>query len=108
VHDLLMASADWNHDWRDGRPCAYKISIYCYTKHLDQFLKSTCASAKFRSAVNQVHKLGVQFVLFICKTGLMLRMLRLLSIFSARFFCSRCDLFLENLVLRQQLALLNQ
>ena len=38
----------------------------------------------------------------------MLRMLRLLSICSARFFCSRCDLLLENLALRQQLAVLKQ
>jgi putative transposase len=35
-------------------------------------------------------------------------MLRLLSIFSARFFRSRCDLLLENLALRQQLAVLKQ
>ena len=33
-------------------------------------------------------------------------MLRLLTIFSARFFRSRCDLLLENLALRQQLAAL--
>ncbi len=41
-----------------------------------------------------------------CETGLMLCMLRLLSILSVRIFCSRRDLLLENLALRQQLAVL--
>ena len=38
----------------------------------------------------------------------MLRLLRLLSIICARFFRSRRDLLLENLALRQQLAVLKQ
>ena len=38
----------------------------------------------------------------------MLRLLRLLSIFATRISRSRRDLFLENLALRQQLALLKQ
>jgi hypothetical protein len=38
----------------------------------------------------------------------MLRLLRLLSILSARFFRTRCELLLENLALRQQLAVLKQ
>jgi len=36
----------------------------------------------------------------------MLRMLRLLAAFGPRFFLSRRDLLMENLVLRQQLAVL--
>jgi transposase InsO family protein len=39
-----------------------------------------------------------------CKTGLMVRLLRLLSIVPTRFFRSRCDLLIENLALRQQLG----
>jgi len=38
----------------------------------------------------------------------MLRLLRLLSILSARFFRTRRELLLENLALRQQLAVLKQ
>jgi hypothetical protein len=38
----------------------------------------------------------------------MLRLLRLLSIFSMRFFRSHRDLLLENLALRQQIAVLKQ
>ena len=43
-----------------------------------------------------------------CKTGLMLRLLRLLSTLPIRFSCSRRDLLLENLALRQQLVVLRQ
>jgi hypothetical protein len=57
---------------------------------------------------NQVYKLGVQFDLFPCQTGLMLRLLRLLVVLFARCFRSRCDLVLENLALRQQLGVLKQ
>ena len=57
---------------------------------------------------NQVYRLGVNLGIFTCKTGLMLRLLRLLSIICARFFRSRRDLLLENLALRQQLAVLKQ
>jgi len=39
----------------------------------------------------------------LCKTGLMLRLLRLLFLLFTRFFHSRRELLLENLVLRQQL-----
>src|ERR1035437_2995821 len=38
----------------------------------------------------------------------MLRLLRLLFVFAARSFCSRRDLLLENLALRQQLAVLKE
>jgi hypothetical protein len=38
----------------------------------------------------------------------MLRLLRLLSTLPARFFCSRSDLLLENLALRQQREVLRQ
>jgi putative transposase len=38
----------------------------------------------------------------------MLYMLRLLPVLFAQFFCSRCDLLLENIALRQQLAVLKQ
>ena len=38
------------------------------------------------------------------ETGLMPRLLKLLSIVPTRFFRSRCDLLLENLALRQQLG----
>ena len=43
-----------------------------------------------------------------CKTGLMLRLLRLLPVLATRFFRSRRDLLLENLALRQQLAVLKR
>ena len=42
-----------------------------------------------------------------CQTGFMLRLLRLLFVLAARSFHSRRDLLLENLALRQQLAVLN-
>jgi putative transposase len=44
--------------------------------------------------------------LFTCKTGLMLRMFRVLSAVLLQFFRSRRDLLLENLALRQQPAVL--
>src|ERR1700690_4068399 len=44
--------------------------------------------------------------LYGCKTGLMLRMFRVLSAVLPQFFRSRRDLLLENLALRQQLAVL--
>jgi hypothetical protein len=53
---------------------------------------------------DQVDGLCTWFGLYPCKTGLMLRLLRLLSIVPTRFFRSRCDLLLENLALRQQLG----
>ena len=46
--------------------------------------------------------------LHLCKTGLMFRLLRLLSTSPTRFFRSRRDLLLENLALRQQLEILRQ
>jgi hypothetical protein len=58
--------------------------------------------------LNQVYRLGAQSSLFTCKTGLMLRLLRLLVVLSSRFFRSRCDLLLENLALRQQLGVFKQ
>jgi hypothetical protein len=57
---------------------------------------------------NQVYKLGFQFGLFQCKTGLMLRLLRLLVATFTRCFRSRRDLLLENLALRQQLSALKR
>src|ERR1017187_5044303 len=45
---------------------------------------------------------------FPCQTGSMLRLLRLLFVSFVRSFCSRRDLLLENLSLRQQLAVLKQ
>ena len=57
---------------------------------------------------NQVYKLRIQFGLSPCKTGLMLRFLRLLSTLPIRLFCSRRDLLLENLALRQQLSVLKR
>ena len=53
---------------------------------------------------NQVHRWGIQFGNFTCKTGLMLRPLRLLVVLFTQLFRSRRDLLLENLALRQQLA----
>jgi putative transposase len=44
----------------------------------------------------------------VCKTGLMLRLLRLLIILITQLLRSRRDLLLENLALRQQLAVLKQ
>jgi len=43
-----------------------------------------------------------------CKTGLMLALLRFLSALPTRFFHSGRDLLLENLALRQQLAVLRR
>jgi hypothetical protein len=57
---------------------------------------------------NQVPELGVRFGRFPCKTALMLRLLRLLVVLSTRNLCSRRDLVLENLALRQQLGVLKQ
>src|ERR1035441_5338779 len=53
---------------------------------------------------DQVGGLCTCFGMYPCKTGLMVRLLRLLSIVPTRFFRSRCDLLLENLALRQQLG----
>ena len=57
---------------------------------------------------NQVYKPDAEFGLFPCKTGLMLRLLRLLVVLFTRCFRSRRDLALENLALRQQLGVLKQ
>jgi hypothetical protein len=57
---------------------------------------------------NQAGNLSIQFGQSQCKTGLMLRQLRVLSILPFRFFCSRRDLVLENLALRQQLKVLTR
>jgi hypothetical protein len=43
-----------------------------------------------------------------CKTGLMLRLLRLLPALATRFFRSRRNVLLENLALGQQLAVLKR
>jgi putative transposase len=53
---------------------------------------------------NQADELSVQFDLSACKTGLMLRSLRLLLVLATQIFRSRRDLLLENLALRQQLT----
>ena len=53
---------------------------------------------------DQVGGLCTCFGMYPCKTVLMVRLLRLLSIVPTRFFRSRCDLLLENLALRQQLG----
>jgi transposase InsO family protein len=50
----------------------------------------------------------ITFGLFPCKTGFMLRLLRLLFVLAARPIRSRRDLLLENLALRQQLAVLKE
>jgi putative transposase len=57
---------------------------------------------------NQVHRQSIQFGLFTCKTGPMLRPLRLLVVLSSRSLRSRRDLLLENLALRQQLGVLKR
>ena|ERR1039458_8803376 len=57
---------------------------------------------------NQVYRAGIHFGLFTCKTGLMLRPLRLILVLFSRFFRSRRDLLLENLALRQQLEVLQR
>ena len=58
----------------------------------------------------KISQIGVQPVsrFFPCQTGCMLRLLRLLFVLFNRSFCSRRDLLLENLALRQQLAVLKQ
>src|ERR1035438_3771562 len=56
--------------------------------------------------LNQADRLFAPLYLFTCKTGLMLRMFRVLSAVLPQFFRSRRDLLLENLALRQQLAVL--
>ena len=50
----------------------------------------------------------IQFCQSPCNTGLMLRLLRLLSALPIRLFCSRFDLVLENLALRQQVTVLRR
>ena len=57
---------------------------------------------------NHADKLCAQFGLPSCKTDRMLRQLRLLFVTLVRFFRSRRDLLLENMVLRQQLAVLRR
>lgn len=57
---------------------------------------------------NQADEGLIRFGLPPCKTGLMLRLLRLLSLWATRFFRSRRVLLLENLAVRQQLAVLKQ
>src|ERR1035438_1462924 len=57
---------------------------------------------------NQGDKWCTQFGLSPCKTDRMLRQLRLLFVTLARFFRSRRDLILENVALRQQLAVLRR
>src|ERR1035438_9274113 len=57
---------------------------------------------------NQVHKPGIQFGSFTCKTGLMLRPLRLILVLYSRFFYSHRAMVLENLALRQQLGVLQR
>ena len=57
---------------------------------------------------NQGDKWCAQFGMSPCKTDRMLRQLRLLFVTLARFFCSRGDLLLENVALRQQLAVLRR
>src|ERR1017187_9624831 len=53
---------------------------------------------------DQVGGLCTWFGMCPCKAGLMVRLLRLLSIVPTRFFRSRCDLLIEKLALRQQLG----
>jgi hypothetical protein len=57
---------------------------------------------------NQVLRVSIQFGLFTCKTGFMLRPLRLLLFHFSGFFHSRHNLLLENLALRQQLCVLKR
>jgi hypothetical protein len=58
--------------------------------------------------LNQADQRCIPFCSHSCKTGPMLTLLKLLSTFPTRFFRSRRDLLLENLALRQQLAVLRQ
>ncbi len=58
--------------------------------------------------LNQVHALFTKFPCLGCKPGCMLRLLRLLLVLVTRCSCSRRDLLLENLALRQQLITLKQ
>ena len=58
--------------------------------------------------LNQVHALCTKFPCLGCKPGCMLRLLRLLLVLVTRCSCSRRDLLLENLALRQQLITLKQ
>jgi hypothetical protein len=57
---------------------------------------------------NQTDELCIDSGLSPCRTDLMLRLLRLLSILPTQFYRSRPDLLLENMALRQQLAVLRQ
>ena len=57
---------------------------------------------------NQAYRAGIQFGLLTCKTGLMLRPLRLILVLFSRFFRSRRDLLFESLALRQQIAVLGR
>jgi hypothetical protein len=57
---------------------------------------------------NQADEWLIRFGLSPCKTGLMLRLLRLFSFWATGFFRSSRNLLLENLALRQQLGVLKQ
>jgi putative transposase len=58
--------------------------------------------------LNQVHALCTALFCLGCKPGCMLCLLRLLLVLVTRFSCSRRDLLLENLALRQQLITLKR
>jgi putative transposase len=57
---------------------------------------------------NQIYRLSLVFLFLRCQTGQMLRLLRLLAVLFIRLFCSRRDLPLDNLALRQQLSVFKQ
>lgn len=60
-----------------------------------------------RCVISQIEESPVSRT-FPCQTGFMLRLLRLLFVLATRSFCSRRDLLLENLALRQRLAVLKE
>ena len=71
-------------------------------------LFSAVSRQNYDQPSNQEYRPGINSILFACKTGLMLRLLRLLVVLSPRFFRSRRDLLLENLALRQQRGVFKQ
>jgi hypothetical protein len=67
-----------------------------------------CGSPKWRSIDKSRAWIANLPALSLCKTGSMLRLLRLLFVLIKQSFCTRSNLLLENMALRQQLAVLKR
>jgi hypothetical protein len=87
---------------------AATVPVYTNTKNAigeTQVCDEPVARQNCDLPLSQTDELCLQFGRSPCKTGLMLK---LLSVLATQFFRSRRDPLLENLALRQQLAVLRQ